>query len=282
VRFLRRTTATVTGATVAAGNVITPGTTSPDRFDAGMVDAFVRFTGGSNIGRPPRRIESYNDATGAITVDGAALLVAAGTESLLVVDLETLGCEAEVEAAGLSGGTAPWLDQIGGERRRGRNAFESDATYRARIRELPDVVAPNSLYRAASRILTPLGLAWELKEARACPGREPYSFRGFFADVDPLDDPDADVRNERVLLGDRMERQGFIILVEAANYGDFGACVDYTPPLPGVHPSNAVDWMACDGWPEGFWADLRRLCREVEDARAAGVPWLLCLVDSLP
>lgn len=281
ISFLRRTTATVTGATTTVANVITPGATSPDQFDEGMIGAFVRFTSGSNIISVPRRVLSFDAAIGSITVDGAALVAAVATESLEVVDLETLGCTAELVAA-LTGGTSPWLDQIGSERNRGRNAFETDATYRARIRELPDVVAPNSIYRAASRILTPLGVQWELKETRGHEGIDAYPFLGFFCDESPLDDPADDVRNERLLLGDRMDRQGFIILVQAANYGDFGACVDYTPPLPGVHPFNAVDWMPCDGWPEGFWADLRRLSREVEDARMAGVPWVLCLVDSLP
>lgn len=281
VSFLRRTTATVTGATTTAANVVTPGAASPDRFNEGMVDAFVRFTAGANVISVPRRVTAYDSATGAITVDGAALVAAVGTEALEVVDVETMGVTAELVAA-LTNGTSPWLDLIGGERNRGRNAFETDTTYRTRIRELPDVVAPNSIYRAASRILTPLGVAWELKETRGHEGADAYPYDGIFWDDAPWDDPAADVRTEHTVLGDRMDRQGFIVLVQKANYGDFGICWDHPPVPGGVHPFAAWDWGAWDGWPEGFWADLRRLIREVEDARMAGVPWLLCLVDSLP
>lgn len=280
VSFLRRTTATVTGGATTIANEVSAGATG-DQLDEGMIGAFIRFTGGVNTHQYPRRITAFNVATGVATVDGPALVASAGIEDFEVVDLETLGCTAELVAA-LTGGTSPWLDQIGSERNRGRNAFETDATYRARIRELPDVVAPNSIYRAASRIFTPLGVAWELKETRGHEGVDPYPFRGFFWDSDPWDDPAADVRTERLVLGDRMDRQGFIIIVQRANYGDFGICWDHPPVPGGVHPFAAWDWGAWDGFPVTFWADLARMIREVEDARMAGVPWFLCLVDYLP
>ena len=280
VSFLRRTTATVTGATTTIANTIAAGALG-DQFDEGMIGAFVRFTAGANTHQYPRRITAFDVATGLVTVDGPALVAAAATEALQVVDLETLGCTADLVTA-LAGGTSPWLDQIGSERNRGRNAFESDTTYRARIRELPDIVAPNSIYRAVSRIFTPLGVAFEVKETRGHEATEPYSYKGDFWDDMPWDDPAADVRTEHTWLGDRMEYQGFIVLVQRANYGDFGFPWDYAPPLAGVHPSNAWDWGTWDGYAVVFWNDLVRMCREVEDARMAGVPWMLCLVDSLP
>lgn len=75
-----------------------------------------------------------------------------------------------------TGGRSAMLDELGDERALNRSPGETDAEYRARIREVPDVVSPNAIRRALNRLL----------------GATPYCFRevgsellpGFFYDGD--------------------------------------------------------------------------------------------------
>lgn len=62
-----------------------------------------------------------------------------------------------------SGGVAPMLDELGNERGVSRGAGEDDLSYRARIREIADVVSPNAIKRALVRTLGAVG--WCLREA---------------------------------------------------------------------------------------------------------------------
>jgi len=277
IAFRRRSTASVVAATTTAANTITAGG-GGDGFDAGMVGAWVRFTAGPNLGTGPRRITGFDDATATVTVDGAALVAGVGNNDLEVVDLVELGVSAEL-SADLAGGAAPWLDAIGLERGLGRGIAESDASYRARLRELPDVVSPNAIYRAVSRILTPLGIPFRIYESRG------VEVVGGAWDVLPWDDQAGFVGllgRHHFWQGDHFEYQGFYLVVRREGYGDFGAPWDYPPVPGGVHPSDAWDWMAWDGYALGFYSDLALLVSEIEQARAAGVPWLLVLVESVP
>lgn len=277
VRFLRRLTATVTDATTTALNVITAGADG-DQFDEQMVGAFVRFTAGANVATYPRRVLSFDSTTGTVTVDGVALAASGGTESLEVVDLEELGLSAEL-SSDLDGGTSPWLDQIGDERLRGRNPGETDTSFRGRIRELPDIVAPNALYRACSRILTPLGIRFAFYESR---GPE---IEGAAWDYSPYDDLESAVGltgRHNFWQGDNFQHRGFYVVVERNGEGDPGGCWDYDPGVGGVHPSSAFDFVLWDGTAYGFYYNVLSLVKEIESARMAGVPWLIVIIDSIP
>lgn len=280
VTFLRRTVATMDGVTSTAANALTD-SGSGDQFDEGMVDAFVVFTSGPNLGSGPRRIVSFTEATSTVVVDGAAL-IASAANSLRVVDVNDLGITAELDGD-LTGGVHGWLDKLGKERGLGRNASEIDAEYRDRVRDLPDLVAPNSLERAARRILQPIPINYRIMESR---DREQFPGEwGGAVDAMACDDPNVSIfpedQHQNFPQGDRFERQGFYVVVERQGYGDPGWPAGIKFP-GGVHPSNAVDHMACDGAAFGFWADMRRLVEEIEKTRSGGMPWLLVLVDSIP
>lgn len=68
------------------------------------------------------------------------------------------------QALDTSGGAAPMLDGLGEDRGLPRQVAESDAAYRYRIRTLPDTVSPAALRRAATGVLQPLGLAFDMIE----------------------------------------------------------------------------------------------------------------------
>lgn len=279
VAFLRRTTATMQGATSTAANLLTAAA-GGDQFDEGMLGAFVRFTGGGNLATSPRRVTGFT-APASVTVDGAAL-VAAADNSLRVVDINELGVSAELDGD-LTGGVFGWLDELGKERDIGRNASEADSEYRERVRDLPDVVAPNSLVRAARRILEPLSIPFRVMESRS---REQFPGEwGGAVDAMACDDPNLSIfpedQHQNFVQGDRFDKQGFYVVIERQGYGDPGWPAGIKLP-GGVHPSNACDYMACDGAPFGFLADIERLVAEINKTRSGGMPWLLVLVDSIP
>jgi hypothetical protein len=277
VAFLRRTTATMQDVASTAANLLTSDGGEGDQFDEGMIDAFVVFTGGPNLTTYPRRIASFNSPR-SVTVDGPAL-VAGGNNSLRVVDVNEVGVSAELNGD-LTGGVHGWLDELGKERGIGRNALEVDGEYRERIKNLPDLVSPNALQRAARRILEPLGISFRVMESR-----DPEQFQGAAWDEFPYDNPNTSIFPEdgeqHFWQGNGFEYRGFYVVVERQGYGDAGWPWDIKHP-GGVHPSAAWDFMAYDGYAGGFWADLLRLIAEIEKTRAAGVPWLLVLVDSIP
>jgi hypothetical protein len=145
---------------------------------------------------------------------------------------------------------------------------------------LPDVASPNALQRAARRILEPLGIKFRIMESRS---RE--DFHGAAWDEFAYDVPDVSIFPEdgrqHFWQGDGFEYRGFYVVVERQGYGDPGWPFEDKWP-GGSHPSNAWDEMAYDGFAAGFVADMERLIAEINKTRAAGVPWLLVLVDSIP
>lgn len=73
-----------------------------------------------------------------------------------------------------TGGRVGFLDELGDERGIGRSPGESDDLYRARIREIADVVSPSAVRRALNRSFA--GYAWSLREVGST------SLPGFFFD----------------------------------------------------------------------------------------------------
>ena len=279
VVFQRRIVLELEQATTVGGANTIEDTGTFDQFDGGMEGSFVRFTAGPNLLTYPRRIidVAVGASTTTVTVDGPALLAGVQNNTLEVIDVNTLPMIAELDGE-LSGGAHGWLDILARERDIGRNAGESDSVFRDRIKELPDIVAPNAIIRACARILTPLGIDFLFLESR-----NQDHVDGVFFDASPFDDPFASLlRRGELILGGGFDRLGFFIVVERQGTGDFGGPYD-NAPSSGVHPFNAFDGpIAFDGYPLGFWQNLEALIAEVENTRAAGVPWLLVLVDSIP
>lgn len=78
-----------------------------------------------------------------------------------------------------TGGCAPMLDELGGERNVPRAPGEADDDYRERIARLPDTVSPNAIRRAGNRIVAPFGSSVCLREV----GDIDNLFPGMFYDV---------------------------------------------------------------------------------------------------
>lgn len=279
VIFKQLTTKTLTSMTTTTTNRVTD-SGSGDQFDDGVVGAWLRFTAGPNVGTGPRFIISFDAGTDTVVVEGPTL-AASGSNDGEVVDLEQLGFTAEIDATGLSGGTGTELDGLGWERNIGRGTDETDAEYKERLRNLPDTIAPNALYRAASRILTPLGIPFRILESR-----NPNDFVGAAWGEFAWDDPETYNsilgRDQFIWQGDGFEKCGFYFVVERQGYGDFGAPYESWPTGSPAHPSDAWDEMFFDGFALGFYNDLQRAVDEVGKAKGSGVPWLLVLVDSIP
>jgi len=269
------TTMTLTGMTSTIANYVTD-TGLNDTFEEASVGAWLRFTSGPNVGTGPRLILSFDASTSTVIVDGSAL-VASVVNDGEIVDLSTIGFAPVIDSE-LSSGVSPMLDMLGAGRDMGREPTETDDEYRERLRYLPDIVSPNALYRAASRILTPLSIRFRLLEARSTD-----DFTGGAWDVMAYDDPafyNWVLGRQNFFQGDAFEYRGFYLVIERQWYGDFGAPFDSWPAASPNHPSNAWDWMAYDGYPLGFANDLDRTIVEVEKARMGGVPWLLVLAAS--
>lgn len=266
VAFSRRTTAEIENVT-SSGNTLTS-----VKINEGYADAFVRFTSGVNATTYPRRITSATD--GSMVVDGPAL--ATGANTIEIVDVNTIGLSATLVGE-MSGGKHPWLDLLGLERLIPRNPNELDSSYRYRIQQLPDVVTPNALFRAVSRILKPLTIGFVILETRV-----QDDFQGFFYDLDPYDDPAASFPDGtyRLTLGDGFDERGFIVLIERQNTGEFGAPYDSDPATSGF-TDNAFDQTFFDGFPATFEQNVQDIIKEVERTRTHGMPWVWSVVDTI-
>jgi hypothetical protein len=278
--FTSRTTKTLPAVVVSAGNLVTDSGLG-DTFDEGSVGGWVRFTTGPNVGLGPRYIYAFDATTRTVTVDGPAL-VAGPAQGCEVVGLTELGLRATL-AAPLAGGVSATLDGIGADRGVGRNVLEADTAYRQRVANLPDVVSPAAVKRAISRVLTPLGIPWRYVESLDAAAITGGAWDGPMA----YDVPDAQnwlLGTEQFLwTGDGFEYRGFYLIVEYADLGNFAFCYDDHPPLTACPPmENAWDWAPYDGYALGFTDALDNVTDNVEAARAAGVPWLVQIVQLIP
>jgi hypothetical protein len=222
----------------------------------------VRFVAGANAGTAPRRILSVTQGpseTEAI-LDGAAL--SAGTADVEIVELADLGVTLE-QSAPLEGGRHGWLDYKGSrERRIGRKTGEADDSYRLRVLEVADVVSPGAIVRAAERAFTPRALTFLFLEPRR-------DMKGFVLDSSPLDF--GTIRNGDVFTP---SVRFFLVVVEAASFGDFGFAYDN-------HPEGALDFGFFDGEPLDYQALAAEAYEDIDNARAHGMAWALVRDDTL-
>lgn len=270
--FAPRGTADVRATTEANNLVRDDG--APDRFSPAQIGQYLRFTSGPNAGTFPRRIISVTPGspTSFALVDGPDLIASATVQDVEVVEFEDIGLTVSQPEA-TTGGRHGWLDAIGRDRNQGRAANEDDETYRARLVALEDTISPNAILRAAARVLTPLGIGFELLETR-----DPNGLPGFVLDM-PTSSPLAflsaldygTVQNGGGVLLSEMcgAVRFFVLLVGIGNQGEFGA------PYDSPFPNNAWDVLALDGYPVQYRAALVALYDSIERAREAGVCWEL-------
>lgn len=263
--FAARGRAEVPSATVS-GNTITT-TPELDRITSTMIGRFVAFPSSSaNALAGARRILSVTtapDGSASVVVDGAALV--AETTTVRVLELADLGVEL-VATTDATGGAFPVLDEIGLERFVPRRAGEDDAAYRLRIATLSDTISPGAIWRIASRILTPLGIPFEIRETR-----DPATWPGFIYDVNAYDVGDD---FDGAYVGGCEAVTSFVIAVGLSGLGEFGAAFDEG----GI---NAFDELFFDGAALGFLSALGALWSAVNAARAAGVCFSIVLDPSL-
>jgi hypothetical protein len=196
-----------------------------------------------------------------------------------VEELSDLGVQVEQPDL-ITGGRSDALGAIGTDRRLGRVQGETDDEFAERIQSLADNISPAAIERIADSILGPLGIGWCLKETA-----DLQTLMGFTWDTHPWDfgGLNAVVKTANSqLIGQGIVwldwatfRRFFIICVDRGNLGEFGFGYDYTNHLPGA--PNAWDVAFYDGSPVGFDAALGRLWTAVNDARAAGVGFLIML-----
>jgi hypothetical protein len=152
-----------------------------------------------------------------------------------------------------------------------RGPGEGDLDYAYRVSELPDVVSPAAIARTVARILSPLGIGYEIHEVRE-PG-----LQGFVLDQTPLDagavcDP-AWTWTGAVLFTESTSKRFFLICIEPdKNLGRYGLFFDCA--------NAGINFYDCaeeggDGGSLTYDNAIAILQNAVNTARAGGVGWRL-------
>lgn len=109
-------------------------------------------------------------ATVGTVLEDGVLAAETGTAAWRIVDWVVDFGLSVSNAQSPDGGLSAWLDELGAERNIRRSPGEGDDSYRSRIATIADVVTPNAIRRAISRVVGTL--PWCLREVgtRALPG----------------------------------------------------------------------------------------------------------------
>lgn len=143
-----------------------------------------------------------------------------GTASWAIQDWELALGLSVTNASQPAGGLAGWLDELGADRNINRSPSESDDTYRVRVGTPADVVTPNAIRRALSRVLGTI--PWCLREVGTT------KLLGFFFDQDAYDYDNFSVpgaltgtflANERVVLEQHTPAGGPLLIKVQGYFG---------------------------------------------------------------
>jgi hypothetical protein len=184
----------------------------------------------------------------------------------------------------ITGGSGDTLDSIGSDRRIARVGNESDDQYRGRVCNYPEIITPTSIKAIISSILDPCGIPWSFRETLP-PGlvnTTPGLLMGFTLDTHPYDF--GQISDITKTVGSEYQGQGgiylpenerifFIIVEETDVTGGFGLAYD-NGPYPNAYDANAYDGSVED---PGFIQCIQGLWKAVNDARAAGVSFVIAL-----
>lgn len=251
-------------ATSSGGNTLTD-TGVPDVFTAGDVGRYCRLT---PTGLPIRILSFGQDpgGRGMVSLDGA---VAAGTYAVRLLEWAELGVVLE-QPVGFDNGRHGQLDAIGRETLISRGPGEADLDYAYRISSLPDVVAPNAIRHICSRILSPLGVEYEIHEAT-------LGLWGFTLDQTPLDAGSVCARGGpwegQVLLTQSATRRYFVVCVDSAeSAGAYGLPRD---ALNAGRNAYDVGEAPGDGAAVGYDHAIQTLYQALSESRGYGVGFKL-------
>lgn len=133
-------------------------------FDGATKRLGIRFLNGSAPSLGQVVTGSQTGATGTILqyLHDDALTNETATAAWRVLDWATDWGLIATHDAKPAGGKAAWLDELGNERNIHRGPGESDESYRARVREIADVVTPNAIRRSLIRTMG--DIPWCLRE----------------------------------------------------------------------------------------------------------------------
>jgi hypothetical protein len=266
---------------VAAGNLLTD-TGIGDRFTEQMLNRYVVFTAGPNVGTPPRKIIAAAPV-GQVTVDGPAL-IQGPNQQVQVVEFDSLGLSVEQPDA-FTGGRHAWLDAIGAERGIYRQDGETDEQFVLRICFLADTITPGAIERLCARILAPCGICCEITERGSTSDAMIWDLPTSLAPqiMSPWDEPGT--------VWDSLATQNrFLdIRVSCGNTGEIGFAYDAQPFAP--VDDNAWDWPdlgpqlsppVWDGFPAGYNACIAAYADALNNALAAGISYQItkdCTLD---
>lgn len=174
----------------------------------------------------------------------------------------TIRVRNDADADGL--GRPGTLDAIGAEREAYRFPDEDDSHYRARIRNVPNVVSPRAIHEQVAEFFRPYGLAWRLVETCEHEYQECYDapdeggtpYEPYDSDFFSFDDPRPRTPIQNRLLGEQDHLGAYILEIQAPYvFEDYGFALDdpATPPVaPFVHDGQMAlsAFDVPDGLPE--------------------------------
>lgn len=281
----RRTTpATVDTTTRVARSVPSSDGTS-DPFDATLIGRYVRLVSSLLVSvdaRAPRLVTgTYIAVDGQVGLELAPALDAADLGKAVTVEVEEyedLGVTV-TQPAETTGGAPDALGAIGSDRGIGRVPGETDANFRARFEHMADILTPAAHIRILDRILGSAGIDYEYLETGDVEG-----LMGFTWDVHPYDVgqvcppieklPGSELVGQGIVwLGPGTLTRFFVICVGTSLDGEFGFFYDADWFAPGF--PNAWDLGVYDGAPLGYQALIGQVWNEINDARAAGVGFII-------
>ncbi len=262
-------------------NAVTVAEARADSFNDSLMGRYLRLVPGAVPlvtfdALVPRRITSV---IGQV-VTFEPVLDAADIGKKVTVEIEELadlGVQVS-QPLPITGGVGDALSAIAVDRRQGKAGDETDDQFADRLVELPDVVSPNAIERKVDRILSPLGIGFCIRETRDIDG-----LMGFTWDLHPWDFGEACGCGLVKPIGSELVGEGqvwidtprhvrfFIVCVERVPISDSGSAWDF----------GAFDNFFWDGSDFGYSSVLGNVWHEVNQARAAGVAFLLVQDPSL-
>ena len=180
---------------------------------------------------------NYAEKGVVLTPDGTALEGEVDTIMTLVEDPPMGDITIRVrQESDITGGAAPALDQQGADRGIYRGIGELDASYRGRVRALPDNISPNAIDRTLQQLLLPFNISYDFIETfdiryQTCWDAPPAAIAG--SQYDPnlfcYDDPRSPVPFRNRWLDESEHRGAFIVAVPAyGSVSDVGLAYDDT------------------------------------------------------
>ena len=192
-------------------------------------------------------------------------------------------------AGDITGGTGGTLEAIGSDKRVGRSPEQSDSDYRNQICNLPEIITPVAIKDIIGGILDPKGIVWSFEEILpvVLSAETDGLMMGFTWDVHPYDFGEIGAIPKPA--GSEYVGQGGVYI--PAKPRVFIICVDYIKistdkgltyengPFPPAWDANFFDGNVGLFDPI-FLACIQQMWKAVNEARAAGVSFVIVLNDA--